>query len=152
VLERVALLLEKQASPRHHISVECPGDLVVEADPEQMVQVFLNLGLNALEAMSDGGTVTLQAERRAGSRAGLSEVVVSVSDEGAGIAAEQTERIFEPFFTTKARGTGMGLPVVKRIVEAHGGRVTVTNRPGAQAGAGPSSLVTGAVFRVELPG
>ena len=152
VLERVALLLEKQASPRHHISVECPGDLVVEADPEQMVQVFLNLGLNALEAMSDGGTVTFQAERRAGSRAGLSEVVVSVSDEGAGIAAEQTERIFEPFFTTKARGTGMGLPVVKRIVEAHGGRVTVTNRPGAQAGAGPSSLVTGAVFRVELPG
>ena len=151
VLERVALLLEKQASPRHHVTVACPGDLSVDADREQMVQVFLNLGLNALEAMSDGGTVTFQAERRPGSRAGLSEVVVSVSDEGAGIPAGQAERIFEPFFTTKARGTGMGLPVVKRIVEAHGGRITVANRRGTEAGAGPSSLVRGALFRVELP-
>jgi two-component system sensor histidine kinase PilS (NtrC family) len=152
VLERVALLLEKQASPRHHITVQCPGDLQVEADREQLVQVFLNLGLNALEAMTDGGTVTFQAQRQPGPGVAGSWVVVSVSDEGPGIAAERTERIFEPFFTTKAQGTGMGLPVVRRIVEAHGGWLTVTNRPGPQAGADPSSPVTGAVFRVELPG
>jgi two-component system sensor histidine kinase PilS (NtrC family) len=162
VLERVALLLEKQAAPHHRISVQCPAELSVEADREQLVQVFLNLGLNALEAMREGGTVTVEAERGTGSAAAGSWVVVSVGDEGPGIAPERMERIFEPFFTTKERGTGMGLPIVKRIVETHGGRVTVTSHCGPRAGTGPSSPVfdpgaqtrraTGAVFRVELPG
>jgi two-component system sensor histidine kinase PilS (NtrC family) len=152
VLERVALLLEKQASPRHPISLRCPAELAVEADREQLVQVFLNLGLNALEAMPEGGTVTFQAERRRGVVGTGGSVVVSVADEGPGIAPDRMERIFEPFYTTKARGTGMGLPIVKRIVEALGGRVTVTNRPGPRAGGEPSSPATGAVFRVELPG
>jgi two-component system sensor histidine kinase PilS (NtrC family) len=151
VLERVAVLLEKQASPRHHIQRQCPEDLLVEADREQLVQVFLNLGLNALEAMPAGGTVTFRAESRGADSAAESRVVASVSDEGPGVAPERRERIFEPFFTTKEQGTGMGLAIVKRIVEAHGGQVTASGRPTPQAGADPSAAATGAVFRVELP-
>jgi len=151
VLERVAVLLEKQASPRHHIRRECPEDLLVEADREQLIQVFLNLGLNALEAMPEGGTVTFRAESRGADSAAESRVVASVSDEGPGVAPERRERIFEPFFTTKEQGTGMGLAIVKRIVEAHGGQVTVSGRPTPQAGADLSAAATGAVFRVELP-
>jgi len=76
-------------------------------------------------------------------------VAVSVSDQGPGVDPAERQRIFEPFFTTKAQGTGMGLPVVKRIVEAHGGWVTVGASSGARDQAGPRG--GGAIFRVELP-
>jgi len=144
VLERVVTLLEKQAQDHHQITCDCPPDLVVEADREQLVQVFLNLGLNGLEAMPEGGRLRFAGERRTGP-GGQSRVVVSVSDEGPGVDPARRQRIFEPFFTTKAQGTGMGLPVVKRIVEAHGGWVTV----GGSSGTGERG--GGALFQVELP-
>ena len=78
--------------------------------------------------------------------------MVLVSDDGPGIDPDAIQRIFEPFFTTKAQGTGMGLPVVKRIIEAHGGRVTVESRGSAAGGSAGQEGVRGAVFRVELPG
>ncbi len=148
VLERVVTLLEKQAEDHHQITCDCPPDLVVEADGEQLVQVFLNLGLNALEAMPEGGRLRFAAERRT-APTGESRVAVSVSDQGPGVDPAKRQRIFEPFFTTKAQGTGMGLPVVKRIVEAHGGWLTVGASSGTGDQAGPRG--GGAIFRVELP-
>jgi len=160
VLDDVVLLLGKQARPDHTVSFGCPPGLRVEADREQLVQAFLNLGLNALDAMSTGGALrfeaVLAAEPTATGRQSEARtstgarrcVVVSVTDEGCGISAEQRQQMFEPFFTTKARGTGMGLPIVKRIVESHGGRITVRS---PAPGSSPGGSAPGTVFRVELP-
>jgi signal transduction histidine kinase len=107
----------------------------VMADPVQLQQVFINLVLNAIEAMKDGGgELTIESQLTD------SEVVVSVGDTGIGLPAENLERIFDPFFTTKSQGTGMGLALTRSIVESHGGRVW------AAANAGP-----GATFRFALP-
>jgi len=157
VLERVVTLLEKQAGPHHRIVWRCPEDLLVRADQEQLVQVFLNLGLNGLEAMPEGGALRFVAEE-CPDAGGEARVVVWVADEGPGIDPQTADRIFEPFFTTKAQGTGMGLALVRRILEAQGGRVTLLSAgegstaqtPPADLPAGPAG--TGAVFRVELPG
>jgi len=102
--------------------VSCLGDV------EQLRQVFLNLGLNALDAMSDGGRLEVTVRRRpdeSGSR-----VVVAFIDHGEGMTDEVRRRLFDPFFTTKPRGTGLGLAIVRRIVEAHQGHIEVDSRPG----------------------
>jgi len=172
VLEHVVTVLEQQASPApptseqpeavrrsatgdgYKITCTCPPDLLVVGDREQLVQVFLNLGLNSLQAMPAGGPVRFVAEVEGSAAPAGREprVVVSVSDDGPGIDRDAIQRIFEPFFTTKTKGTGMGLPVVKRIVEAHGGRVTVESRESAAGGSAGHEGARGAVFRVELPG
>jgi signal transduction histidine kinase len=92
----------------------------------QLKQVFWNLLLNAADAMSDGGKIRI---RMTGApSAGDRFVSVSVSDTGTGINDEIRPFIFEPFFSTKDGGTGLGLPTVKLIVEAHGGTVNITGR------------------------
>jgi signal transduction histidine kinase/ActR/RegA family two-component response regulator len=109
------------------------------ADPHQLQQVFTNLFLNALEAMRErGGQATLTVA----SRVGADRVVVSISDEGPGIAPRDLARVFEPFFTTKRdqKGTGLGLSICRQIVESHHGAIRVESPPG-----------TGATFTVELP-
>jgi CheY-like chemotaxis protein len=113
------------------------GPLPALADAGQIEQVLVNLALNACDAITGPGRVTI--------RSGAGEpgrVWFEVSDTGAGIAAQSLPRIFEPFFTTKGRGkgTGLGLSVVHGIVEAHGGQVLVESAPGC-----------GATFRVVLP-
>jgi two-component system sensor histidine kinase HydH len=100
---------------------------VIQADGRQMEQVFLNLILNAIQAMSHKGTVTI-ATRTHGR-----QVVVTVGDTGPGIPPEKLVHIFEPFFTTRAQGTGLGLAIVKKIVEAHGGRIEAASPPGSGA-------------------
>ena len=95
-------------------------------DPAQIKQVLWNLLLNAAQASVDGGRIVLRCGR--GTRRGTA--FVSVEDEGGGISAEVLPRIFDPFFTTKPQGTGLGLATVHRIVDAHGGQVEVTSRPG----------------------
>lgn len=110
-----------------------PG-LETLADPPRLKQVLLNLCRNAVEAMPEGGVLTLKAAREAG------EVVIEITDTGVGIPASEVSQIFEPFYTTKATGTGLGLSVCRRIVEAHGGRITLDSRPGR-----------GTTFRVHLP-
>jgi two-component system sensor histidine kinase HydH len=80
---------------------------------------LLNLGKNALQAMPDGGTLRITAGTDS------KKVMISVFDDGQGIRQEDMGRIFEPFFTTKARGTGLGLALCKKIVEEHGGKITV---------------------------
>jgi signal transduction histidine kinase len=113
-----------------------PSEPQVMADRSQMEQLFLNLVLNALQAMPDGGTLTLQTGVSDG------QVFGEVRDTGRGIPPEIRERIFDPFFTTRGvgRGTGLGLAVSDSIVAAHGGRIEVASRVGV-----------GSAFRVWLP-
>lgn len=108
----------------------------IVGDPQQLQQVFLNLLLNAADAIGEGGIITVKTAHNAQART----VAVSIRDTGSGIAAELQEKIFQPFFTTKGKGTGLGLAVSKRIVEEHGGTIEVANHiPG------------GVTFTITLP-
>ncbi len=93
-------------------------------DPQQMVQVLLNLLLNAAQALRADRRIFLRARRQG------REVVIEVEDRGAGMTPETLAQIFQPFFTTRPRGTGLGLPIARRIVEAHGGRIEVRSGDG----------------------
>ena len=113
-------------------------DLEVDADPDQLRQVLWNLVRNAEQAMGDAGTVRLAAALapqgdvgadRNGPEEGAAFVEIRVSDTGPGIPPEDLERVFDPFYTTRPDGTGLGLPTVHRIVEAHGGRITLERGP-----------------------
>ncbi len=107
--------------------VDIPEDLYsIEADPGQLNQVFLNLLVNARQAMPRGGVVGVICRNITIDEAKWIEV--SVSDQGSGIEADNIDDIFKPFFTTKEQGTGLGLSVVKSVVEKHGGTVTVSTR------------------------
>jgi signal transduction histidine kinase len=105
------------------------------ADPDQLARVFGNLALNAVQAMPEGGRLTVQAQI---SSPGW--VQVSFSDTGVGIPPENLDRLFEPLFTTKSRGLGLALALVKSLVEGHGGKVE-----------GQSKVGEGSVFTVSLP-
>lgn len=107
------------------------------ADVKQLEQVLLNLILNAIQAMPEGGTLELGARPSAD---WPESVELWVRDTGCGIPPDRLERIFTPFFTTKVKGTGLGLPVVQKIVQNHGGHIAVESVEGE-----------GAVFRIHLP-
>jgi len=116
-----------------------PGDPQTVGDTEQLIQVLMALTLNALDAMDEGGQLTVRTAR---SETREDEVVLEVSDTGTGIPPAQQSKIFEPFYTTKApgRGTGLGLSICYGIVEDHRGRIEVDSAPGG-----------GSTFRVSLP-
>jgi signal transduction histidine kinase len=101
---------------------------------DQLVQAFLNLILNAVDATARGGHIEIRAEVRAGA------LEVTVSDDGQGIAPEHTDRLFQPYFTTKKHGTGLGLFVTRKLLADQGGEVECASAPGA-----------GTTFRVRLP-
>ncbi|MBW1609178.1 MAG: hypothetical protein JRJ74_13915 [Deltaproteobacteria bacterium] len=126
----------KEIQLKNNIAPNLPK---VKCDFKQIQQVFLNLMHNASEAMPNGGTLTVSANRAAGPKSFL-EVVIS--DTGCGIAKEDMENIFEPFFTTKEeeKGVGLGLSVVYGIIAKHNGTITVE-----------SELGKGSTFRVQLP-
>jgi signal transduction histidine kinase len=124
-----------QNAPGIELRLEgAPGLPAVPLDARLVRQAVLNVAVNAVQAMPRGGllTVRLRHEPRA--------AVVEVEDTGPGIPEEVRHRIFAPFFTTKASGTGLGLAVVKRILDGHGGEVAVRCRPGA-----------GTVFSLRFP-
>jgi signal transduction histidine kinase len=98
-------------------------DLFVTADRDQLRQALLNLITNGYEAMPDGGSLTVSAASAGGS------AQITVTDTGLGMSDETRQNIFTPFFTGKARGIGLGLAVTKRVVEAHGGTITVASTP-----------------------
>jgi two-component system, NtrC family, sensor histidine kinase HydH len=106
----------------------------VEADPNQMIQVLLNLIKNALEATDTNGTIRLATEARDG------QVWLSVQDTGRGMPGEVLDKIFHPFFTTKEKGTGLGLAVIHKIITDHHGTITVESAAGR-----------GSIFTVKLP-
>ena len=118
-----------------HVAADVPRDLPpLFGVRDQLVQVFLNLVLNAIDATARGGRIDIRAER------GDGELAVTVRDDGCGIAAGHAERLFQPYFTTKKHGTGLGLFVTRKLVTDHGGTVEFESRPGE-----------GTVFRVRLP-
>ena len=125
-------------SERHRISLktEYPPDLKVFVDSEKLKQVFLNLIFNSVQAMSEGGEISIRAFRDADSPWATFEV----KDNGAGMSQETVARVFEPFFTTRQRGTGLGLAIVKKIVDLHGGKIEVSSEFGK-----------GTKFRIHLP-
>ncbi len=102
-------------------------ELFIQADETQVQQVLMNLCLNARDAMPDGGLLQVRTERVS---AKGEWVRLSVCDHGTGIAEEIKAHLFDPFFTTKDRGSGLGLAVVRQIVESHGGRVEVASKAG----------------------
>jgi signal transduction histidine kinase len=140
VVNRVLDLLGAQAD-RRGVRLERALDAVppVAGDEERLRQVFVNLGLNALEAVKDGGLVRVSC-RLAPTPEPDPAVEVLVDDDGAGVRPEARDRIFEPFFTTKAKGSGLGLSIVHAIVTQHGGRLRVEDSPEG-----------GARFVVSLP-
>lgn len=124
VLRETATLVS-QDSTMKAVTVEVSGDhSVLNADPAMLREVFLNLVLNAGQAMNGQGCVRVEARDR-GPRC-----EVAVIDSGPGIPVELRERVFEPFFTTRSRGTGLGLAIVRRTVEVHGGEITLGGTPG----------------------
>jgi PAS domain S-box-containing protein len=138
IIREITVLLGDEAL-RHSITIRSELDEHVPdilADRVQLQQVFMNLMLNAIEAMKEtGGELTI--------RSGLNpegQLFISISDTGVGLPLENTERIFDAFHTTKPQGTGMGLAITRSIVESHGGRIWATRNQGA-----------GATFHFTLP-
>jgi len=133
---REVLALTSRQAERAGVAVHmAPFDLPpVPADREQLKQVFLNLVLNAIQAMPDGGALEISGRTADG------EVRIAFADNGRGIDAADLERIFSPFFTTRRDGTGLGLAITSRIVRSHCGRIEVSSEAGA-----------GSCFSVYLP-
>jgi signal transduction histidine kinase len=103
--------------------VDIPPRQAIEADQEMLRRALLNLILNALDAMPDGGTLTVT------STATTEGIELEVADTGPGLSEDARQRAFEPFFTTKSSGTGLGLAIVSRILDVHGGSVAARNCP-----------------------
>lgn len=135
LIESVIKLLEQQAATQQIVvEKDLAKDLPpVALDGEQIEQVLLNLTLNALQAMPNGGTVIFRTSQT------KDAVIIEVKDTGGGIPANVIKRIFDPFFTTKDKGSGLGLSVAHKIVAQHGGSLTAGN------------FENGAVFRIEFP-
>ncbi len=135
VLERTFALLEDQIKKQGIEVTKKLGNLPeVEVDEQKLEQVFYNILLNALQAMPEGGKLTIEAELSP------EELVISFSDTGPGIPEEHLDKVFDPFFTTKDRGTGLGLAVSHRMMEAIGGKIEVQSKKGE-----------GATFTVHFP-
>jgi two-component system, sporulation sensor kinase E len=136
VLEETLKILKTEFKNRAiQVSVDIPEAVpAVRLDRQQIKQVFFNLIKNALEAMPDGGSLKIVF--------GVGDAFVEISflDTGVGIPQEELGRIFEPYHTTKKKGSGLGLMIVQRIVEDHGGEIEVASKPGQ-----------GACFKIRLP-
>jgi two-component system, NtrC family, sensor histidine kinase HydH len=102
---------------------------VLRADESQLQQAFMNLLLNAVEAVGNNGTLSISTEIAAGED-GIRRLKISIRDTGMGITPENLSHLFEPFFTTKKNGTGLGLSITRRIVEEHRGVMEVLSEPG----------------------
>jgi len=151
VLQQAVTLAESKTSRGDvSVTVTVPEGLPkIEADHHRLCQVFTNLIANAFEALDGTGAITITAALGAmepdPAFAGTPQeptpiLVVDVADNGPGVPAELSDRIFDPFFTTKTKGTGLGLGIVRKIVDAHDGRIDLS-----------SSQETGTRFRVTLP-
>jgi len=138
LLGKVAALFEPVlAQHQPPIALQCAtgdGHLMVAADPELLHRALSNLVLNAMDAMPQGGTVTIGARRNDVA------VEITIADTGTGMTAEECERLFTPYYTTKQHGTGLGLAIVQSVVSDHGGTIRVESKPGS-----------GTSFVIDLP-
>ncbi len=132
--EIVEALAPQFAAQRITVQTSVAKDLHLIADPDMLRRGILNLVLNAVDVLSQGGELNLSA------MATSDGWELSVADNGPGISADILPRLFDPFFTTKATGTGLGLAIVERIAEAHHGTLTAANGPQG-----------GAIFTLHLP-
>ena len=136
ILEHVVALAAPDAE-RHGVSIECslpPHPLTVRVDADLVKQAVLNVVLNGVQAMPQGGVLSLSAARQP---AGIE---LHVRDQGPGIPPEVRDRIFDLYFTTKKAGSGIGLPMTFRVMQLHNGSVEVDSQPGS-----------GAIFRLRFP-
>jgi signal transduction histidine kinase len=148
ILQRTMKLLSPQVPAGVHVEIDLEPDLPrVNCDAEGLKQVFLNLAINAIQAMPAGGTLSVQTRLARDEIALLrgparhSEVVeIGFHDTGPGIPDGERDHLFVPFYTTKEKGTGLGLAICQRIVGSHGGTIALRSAPGA-----------GAEFVVALP-
>jgi signal transduction histidine kinase len=151
VLHQAVTLAESKAN-RGEVTVQvdvAPQLPMIEGDQHQLCQVFTNLLTNAFEALDGRGRIGIRAAAESIEQdpafAGEAHrptpaVVIEVADDGPGVSADLSDRIFDPFFTTKPQGSGLGLPIVRKIVDAHDGRIDLSSIPGQ-----------GTRFRVTLP-
>lgn len=130
VRELTRLQMSNSVSVKLELAENLPA---LDADPDQLKRALRNLTLNAMDAMPDGGVVTIRTMESSG------RVRVEVSDTGKGLTAEECERLFSPYYTTKQHGTGLGLAIVQSVVSDHKGTISVDSEPGK-----------GSTFRMEL--
>jgi PAS domain S-box-containing protein len=144
VVRRAVILVRDQvAASQRSVTIELdPGDeeITMSIDSMRLEDAVINLLLNAVEAIEGRGRIDVRLRIEPPTIGGPGEVVVEVVDTGRGIHSADLGRIFNPFFTTRSGGTGLGLPAVRRIVRAHGGRVDVVSEPGH-----------GSCFTIRLP-
>jgi two-component system, NtrC family, nitrogen regulation sensor histidine kinase NtrY len=139
IVSAVAQLFQAQLQAPGRAAIACKLDLdstvgEIAADREMLHRALSNLVLNAMDAMHDGGELTLRTRAQNGS------VVIEVGDTGCGMTREECERIFTPYYTSKQHGTGLGLAIVQSVISDHHGRITVRSEPGR-----------GTAFVIELP-
>ena len=139
ILRGVAQLFQAQLQAPGRAAIACNLELderlePIAADPDLLHRALSNLVLNAMDAMPQGGTLTLRSRRDG------ANVIIEVCDTGSGLTREECERIFTPYYTSKQHGTGLGLAIVQSVVSDHGGRISVQSEPGK-----------GARFVIELP-
>jgi signal transduction histidine kinase len=139
VVRGVMQLFQAQLDAPGRAKISCDLQLEphlepVAADAELLHRAVANLVLNAMDAMPQGGTLTLRTREEDG------RVLIEVADTGSGLTPEECERIFTPYYTSKQHGTGLGLAIVQSIVSDHGGRIRVQSEPGR-----------GTTFVIELP-
>jgi nitrogen fixation/metabolism regulation signal transduction histidine kinase len=137
VLRAVLRVFQAQLDGNKHITVhtELASDLPeIPADPDLLHRALSNLVLNAIDAMPQGGELTLRTATLA------NRVSIAVSDTGSGLTPEECARLFTPYYTTKQHGTGLGLAIVQSVVSDHGGKISVE-----------STKEKGTTFRIELP-
>jgi signal transduction histidine kinase len=130
VAHAVALVRAQGLPAGVEVDEDLAGDLPrVPIDAARLSQVVLNLVRNALQAMPNGGRLSVRTRLKPG-RGTLPAIEIAVQDSGEGIAPDDLDNVFIPFFTTKYEGTGLGLPLCQRIVEAHGGELEVSSKTG----------------------
>jgi two-component system, NtrC family, nitrogen regulation sensor histidine kinase NtrY len=139
VVQNVGRLFQAQLGAPEHASIECKLELAepmepIAADPDLLHRALSNLVLNAMDAMPQGGILTLRT-RQDGELS-----YVEVSDTGTGLTPEECERLFTPYYTSKPHGTGLGLAIVQSVISDHGGRIGVRSESGC-----------GTTFMIELP-
>lgn len=135
----VAKLFQAQFEAPGKAAITCTTDLdakldPIAADPDLLHRAISNLVLNAMDAMPQGGTLTLRTRGEDG------KAIIEIADTGSGLTPEECERIFTPYYTSKQHGTGLGLAIVQSVVSDHGGHISVRSEPGR-----------GTTFVIELP-